>query len=183
MLRRKLYIKKRTADQARTATDCVLGSAMRGTLSAREIVAKDRIPSEFGQQIVPGSLNDKSLLTNCSNNLRLETELILETSGKVADTTLSIARHIWHLSDVVEHVSACEEQNRDQADCSPQVSVLDEREDVGCGDAKERDKAKDSCGDGYDADIVKWPNNRGLLSFREVPADPGVDAICSLLPM
>ena len=44
-LSRKLYIRKMTAPQTRTATCWDLGSAMRGTLSAREMVAKDKSPS------------------------------------------------------------------------------------------------------------------------------------------
>ena len=44
-LNRKLYIRKMTPPQMRTATCCVLGSDMRGTLSAREIVANERSPS------------------------------------------------------------------------------------------------------------------------------------------
>jgi len=43
-LRRKLYIKKMTVDQRNTAICWVLGSDMRGTFKAREMVANERIP-------------------------------------------------------------------------------------------------------------------------------------------
>jgi hypothetical protein len=44
-LRRKEYIPRRTAPQRKTASCCLRESAMRGTLRARLMVAKERIPS------------------------------------------------------------------------------------------------------------------------------------------
>jgi hypothetical protein len=44
-LSKKLYMTNITPPQMRTATCCVLGSAIRGTLRASEMVAKDRRPS------------------------------------------------------------------------------------------------------------------------------------------
>ena len=44
-LRRKEYMPKRTAPQTRTAICCLRASAILGTLRARLIVAKERMPS------------------------------------------------------------------------------------------------------------------------------------------
>ena len=44
-LRRKLYIRKRMPLQTTTAVCWALGFAMRGTFRAREMAAKDRMPS------------------------------------------------------------------------------------------------------------------------------------------
>jgi len=45
-LRRKLYMTKIMPPQTRTATCCLLGSAMRGTFKANEIIAKESSPSK-----------------------------------------------------------------------------------------------------------------------------------------
>lgn len=80
-------------------------------------------------------------LTHSSNNLRLQPILILETTSEVADTTLSVSCDIRHLSNVVVHVSAGEEQNCDQADSSPKISVLNDGEDVRHSDGSESNKS------------------------------------------
>lgn len=65
-----------------------------------------------------------------SDDLRLKTELVAEASSKVAKSTLSIALDIWCLPDVVEHVTAGEEQYSNQAECRPEVAVLQDRTNV-----------------------------------------------------
>ena len=94
------------------------------------MVAKDRMPSDTcvsrGEHRVGWTA-----LTHRSNNLRLQTILVLKSSSKVAHATLAILLHIGHLADVVEHVAGGEEEHHDQADCSPEVAVLDHRQDVG----------------------------------------------------
>lgn len=74
------------------------------------------------------------LLTHASNDLSLHTILVLETIGKVADASLSITSHIRNLADVVEHVSAGEEQDGDEGNGGPDVAALDDGEYVGPGD-------------------------------------------------
>ena len=44
-------------------------------------------------------------LTNTRNDLRLQSDLILEASCNVADTALSITNNVRHFSDLVEHMS------------------------------------------------------------------------------
>lgn len=45
MLKRKPYIKNKTAPHTRTVTCCVLASVMRGTFTARVMVQKESKPS------------------------------------------------------------------------------------------------------------------------------------------
>lgn len=70
--------------------------------------------------VKPNSLG----LTHCSYNLCLQSELVLEASSKVAHTSLAVACNIGNLSDMVEHVSTCEQQDCNQADSSPEITVL-----------------------------------------------------------
>jgi len=58
-------------------------------------------------------------LTNCSNNLRLQSELVAEATGEITDSALPISCHIWYLADMIEHVAASEEENSDEAECGP----------------------------------------------------------------
>jgi hypothetical protein len=78
-------------------------------LMASVIVAKERTPSESLLAGCSENSRGQSKPTNCSNDLGLQTKLVLEASSKVADATLSISGHVWDLSDMVEHVSACKE--------------------------------------------------------------------------
>jgi hypothetical protein len=133
-LRRKLYMRNITPDQTKTNNCWLLGSAMRGTLTAREMAANDRTPS--GTRLAHNFhdiVGKRQAHTHGSNDLGLHAELVLKATGKVADTTLTIASNVGNLADVVEHVAASEEQDGDKADGSPEVPVPDHGEDVGPG--------------------------------------------------
>jgi hypothetical protein len=58
-------------------------------------------------------------LTHGGNDLRLQSELVAETSSKVADSSFAISSSVLDLPDVVEHVSAGEQKNSNQTDRSP----------------------------------------------------------------
>lgn len=148
-----------------TATPCVLASAMRGTLMASVIVAKERTPSVSLLAGCSKNSRGQSKLTNCSNDLGLQTKLVLEASGKVADATLAISGHVWDLSDMVEHVSTGKEKNSNQANGSPQISVLEKRRKVWCGNSEEGDKSENSGRDSYRFHVVKWSGNRRFLAL------------------
>jgi len=68
--------------------------------------------------------------------------LVLEATSEVAYTAPSIRCHIWHFPNVIEHVSAREQQDGDQTDGSPEVAVLDDGENVGRRDGEEGDDAE-----------------------------------------
>jgi len=48
------------------------------------------------------------VLTHDGDNLALQPELILETSGEIADPAFAVAADVGCRSDAVEHVAACE---------------------------------------------------------------------------
>ena len=147
---------------------------MRGTLSARLMVAKERIPSvNFGQLLSRSETKVK--LTHCGNDLGLETELILEATSKVVDTTLAVGLNIWDLADVVEHVSAGEKQNSDQADGSPEVAVLDDRQKVRRGDSEESEDTDDSGCHGDDLHVVNRALDGWVRRVGKMTAEPCVD--------
>jgi len=90
---------------------------------------------------------------------------------------------------VVEHVSAREEQNGNQADGGPEVTVLNDRQKVRRGDREESDDTDDSGCDGDDLHVVDRANNGRVGRFGEMAAEPCVDgfglvgAVCmSVLP-
>lgn len=65
-----------------------------------------------------------SLLTDGGNDLRFKTELVLESSSEVRNSTVAISSDVRDLANVIEHVAACEKQNGHQADGRPYVAVL-----------------------------------------------------------
>ena len=114
-------------------------------------------------------------LTDSSNDLCLETELVLEATGEVGETTLAVVTSVGHLADVVEHVSAGEEQNGDQADGGPEVAVLNDRQNVRCGDCKEGEDTDDSGRYGDDLHVVDWALDGWVRRVGEMAAEPCVD--------
>ena len=67
------------------------------------------MPSVNVSRLVESQYSNLLELTHSSNDLRLETELVLETAGEVGETALAVVASVGHLADVVEHVSAGEE--------------------------------------------------------------------------
>jgi hypothetical protein len=114
-------------------------------------------------------------LTHCGNDLSLKTELVLEATSKVADTTLAVGLDIGDLADVVEHVSAREEENGDQADGGPEVAVLNDRQKVRRGDCEEGEDTDDSGCYGDDLHVVDWALDGWVRRVGEMAAEPCVD--------
>lgn len=57
--------------------------------------------------------------TEKADDLCFKTKLILEAGGKVVDTSVPIRSHIRCLSNLVEHMSANEDDYEEQATGSP----------------------------------------------------------------
>lgn len=127
-LSKKLYMTKMTPPQIITAICCVLGSAIRGTFSANEMVAKDRRPSEIF--VREGPYLEMEKLTHSGYDLSFQTVLIRKPSSKVADTTSPIPSNVWNLSDVIKHMATCEEKNSYQAYSCPEVAILNDGQQV-----------------------------------------------------
>lgn len=101
--------------------------------------------------------------------------MVGETAGKVAHATAAVARNVWHLSNMIKHLATGEEEDSDQADSGPNVAVLDDGQQVWPGNADKRDRACDSGSNGYAAEPVHRPVNRGVRTIREMANKPGVD--------
>lgn len=141
------------------------------------MVAKERMPSVNVSRLIESQYSDLLELTHSSNDLRLETKLVLETAGEIGETALAIVTGIWNLADVVEHVSAGEEQDENQADGGPEVAVLDDGKDVGRGDGEECEDTDDGSCDGNDLDIVDGTLDRWVRGVGKVTAQPRVNRL------
>lgn len=75
---------------------------------------------------------------------------------------------------MVEHVPTCEQQDCDQADCSPETPVLKQRQKIRSGNANETDGSQNNGGNGHCADIVERAHKRWFWSFRKVSNNPRV---------
>ena len=148
----------------------------------REMVANERTPSVCVSKSLglgPSSRAGAGSfgLTNGSNDLSLHAQLVLETGGKVADATLSIASHVGDLSDLVEHVPASEHEDTNQAQGRPGVPALDNRQDIGPSletDASASENRNDTDDPG---DVIDGAFDSGVGSVREVTGKPAVNLL------
>lgn len=109
---------------------------------------------------------------NGGYDLCLETELRLETSGKVVEASASVGLSVGDLTDVVEHVAGSEEEDEDERDGGPEIAGLEDGVDVGERDHEESHEADDGRGRDGDFDVV----DRSLEGWSwEGAGEPCVD--------
>lgn len=106
------------------------------------------------------------MLTDGGNYLGLQTILTLETACEVANTTLSVSSHIRHLADVVKHMPTGEEQDGDEADGCPDVSVLNDRKNVWRCSHQQADADNGDCSNRYPFRPIDGTPNRGMRTVR-----------------
>ena len=116
-----------------------------------------------------------SELTYHGNDLCLESKLVAETTGKVADLALAIAGHIGRLADVVEHVTRCEEEDGDDANASPQVAVLHKWENSRREGHNERQRTKSGDRSHDDPEPVGRADDIWVRATRDLSLEPLVD--------
>ena len=109
--------------------------------------------------------------------MSLKTELVLEAASEVSEAALAVVASVGHLADVVEHVSAGEEQDENQADGSPQVAVLNDGKNVWRSDSEEGEDTDDSGCDGDDLEIVDRTLDRWVRGVGKVTAQPSVNRL------
>ena len=109
--------------------------------------------------------------------MSLKTELILEAASEVSEAALAVVASVGHLADVVEHVSAGEEQDHDQADGGPEVAVLEDGRDVGPSNSEECEDADDGRCDSDNLDIVDRALDRRVGRVGKVTAQPRVNGL------
>lgn len=120
---------------------------------------------EKGSQKRKEDKGEKSIvgkLTHARNNLRLHAVLVLKPAREVAYAAAPIACHVRHFPYMIEHVSAREQQDHDQADAGPEVSILDDRGDVRPRDGDECKQAEQDRDAGADACVVDRAHDRGI---------------------
>lgn len=111
---------------------------MRGTLVERAMAQKASRPSKtlsvsvntVYKTVKTGTMASQAL-THCCDNLRLQAKLILESASNIRNAAFAVSGNIWNFTDVVEHVAADKEENSNHATGRPNVSVLNNGEDVG----------------------------------------------------
>lgn len=121
------------------------------------------------------------LLTDSSHNLRLQSKLVAEATRKVVDATLSVARDIGDLANMVEHVATGEKQHGDEAERGPKVAVLQNGNHIGRCDSHKGDDTKNGGGHRDNLDPIDGAGYGGLRCIgRELARKPGVDLLCRL---
>lgn len=120
------------------------------------------------------------MLTDGSHNLCLHAILVLETTGKVADAATAIGSDVGDFPDVVEHVAAGEQQDRDQADGSPDVAILDDGEDIWPCDKCRSQTARQADNGNDPFHPVDRPLDRRVRAVGQMASEPGVHLLSSL---
>ena len=67
------------------------------------------------------------------------------------------------------------QQDSDEGDGGPEIAVLDDGEDVRCGDGEEGDEAEDGGSDDGDFDVVYWAHEGRVWAVGEMTTQPGVN--------
>ena len=116
-------------------------------------------------------------LTNSRHDLRLEAVLVLEAAREVADAAFAVARDVRDLADLVEHVAAGEEQDRDERDGRPHGAVLDHRQQVRPRDVRRRQAARQHRERRDPSHPVDRPLDGRVRAVGQVPRHPAVDLL------
>lgn len=132
---------------------------------------------------VEGEKIERERLTQSSNDLRLKAQLVLETAGNVADTSVATHGNIGHLADMVEHVAAGEDQDGNKADGGPQVAALQHGQHVRPRDHKQGDGTGDQGDVGSPQSVVDGALDGRVGTTRQVVGNPTVNGFGGLRAM
>lgn len=81
------------------------------------------------------------------------------------------------MSNVVEHVSAREQQDGNQADSRPEVAVRYYWPDVWGSHGEEGNDTQDGCGGDGDFDVVDGTDELGVRAVGELAFEPGLNGV------
>lgn len=84
---------------------------------------------------------------------------------------------------MIKHVSTGEKKNGNQADCGPNVAVLDYRQKIWPSNTQESNRSQHSRRDSNAAYPIDRSIDWGVGSVLEVTRNPGVDLFCGLWPV
>lgn len=124
-------------------------------------------------------MSSKHGLTQRGHNLGLQAKLLLETGRNVANSTSPVASDVRNLADVVEHVSAGEEQDRDEADGGPEVSALEDGHHVRVGNVECSCTSENDGDAGNPSHPVNGSLHGRMRSAWEMTGEPNLDLLGS----
>ena len=81
---------------------------------------------------------------------------------------------------MIKHMSACEKEDQNQADGSPDVSILNQRGYVWPGNTYGADCTEECGSEGNVEHIIDWSVDFGMWSVRKVASNPGMHLFCRL---
>ncbi len=122
-------------------------------------------------------MEGKLRLTYGSHDLCLQAKLVLESTSKVTNTSVSISGHIRDLSNVIEHLTAGEEEDGDQAESRPEVAVLNDGQHVRRESREESNGTHENGNPRDNAHIIDRSNQLRLGAVRQVASDPLVELV------
>lgn len=113
----------------------------------------------------------RRILTDCSDHLRLKTKLRLKPLSEICHASLAISRDVRRLPDTIEHITACESENGDQAESRPKIAMLNQGHDPRSSDYQQRDEAQETSDSRCKPEIVGRATKRlaelgGYLAFH-----------------
>lgn len=164
-----------------TAICWVFGSAILGTLSARDIVAKERRPSTaVSSAKVNAIVTRRRMLTHASYDLGLQTILTGKTTSEITYTTMAIPCHIRNFANVIEHMATREEEDSNQTNSSPNIAVLKNWQKIWPSHKSKRDGPKKGRCNGNATYPVDRSLDRWVWSIWESTSNPRVNLLSGL---
>lgn len=116
-------------------------------------------------------------LTYSSHDLGFQSKLVLEASCDIADAAMAISNNVWNFPNVVEHMTTNKEENGNQADGSPNVAVLNDRQHISRRTGQRSADAEDNGHGGGPSKPVEGSLHRWVWSIGKLPRDPGMNLL------
>lgn len=111
-----------------------------------------------------------------------QSKLVLEASCNIADAAMAISNNIWNFPNMVEHMATNEEENGDQADGSPNIAVLDDRQHISRRTCQRSANTEDNSHGGGPSKPVEGSLHRRVWSIRKLPRYPGMNLLSCRRP-
>lgn len=116
-------------------------------------------------------------LTDSSHNLGFQSKLVLEASCNVAYAAMAISNNVWDFPNMVEHMTTNEQENGNQADGSPNIAILDDRQHISGSTSQRSADAEDNGDSRGPSKPVEGSLHRRVRSIGKLPRDPGMNLL------
>ena len=110
--------------------------------------------------------------THAAYQLSFNTNLRLESASEIDNSSPRIATNIWGVSNLVEHLAACIDQNGHDADGGPNIAVRDDGQDVVASDINKGENTHGDRDARDPAHPVDRPNDFGVGALWDVSNEP-----------